>query len=516
MKELYLIGLDYGTESARGVAINARTGDVEGSETHAYRHGVMTDALPSGTKLPASWALQNAADYTEAAEVLLGALGRGRQVQGIGIGFTASSPLPALADGTPLSEDYPEEPHAYVKLWKHQAAQAWADRINASGGQFLQNFGGRLSSEWLLPKAAQLADEAPRLWREADRFIEAGDWLTWRLTGREARSAGFAAYKAQYQPDLGYPCDVVPGLAGKLTPPIPIGAPVGPLTLSWRQRCGIRGAAVVAAAVIDSHVVMPAVGAVETGTLVGALGTSAVFLLLDNQRRALPVGIEGVAQDGVMPGLWCYEAGQAGFGDTLAWFVRNFPRAEQASDSFAQYNAAAAALQVGENGLIALDWWNGCRVPYSDSALSGALIGMTLRTSAVDIYRGLLESLCYGSRCIIDHLTAGQAPIDRIILTSGLSQNNSLLMQLMADVVGRGIEVPQLPHATAVGAAIHGAVAAGVAPNYADGARLYGAKEFTHYAPRPHAVAAYAKLYEQYRILGADSFVRSAMHVLRL
>jgi L-ribulokinase len=511
----YLIGLDYGTESARGVVIDAHTGRIEASSTHPYSLGVMTQALPNGGKLPPEWALQNAPDYVEAAEVLLRALGRGKQVRGIGLGFTASSPLPARFDGTALSVLLPDEPHAYVKLWKHHAAQPWADRINAGAVGFLEDFGGKLSSEWLLPKAAQIADEAPHIWAATDRFIEAGDWLVWQLTGQETRSLGFAAYKAQYRPGVGYPSDAVPDLLRKLSEPVPVGRPAGALTEAWRNRCGIAGEAIVAVAVIDSHVLMPAVGATEPGTLTGALGTSAAYLLLDNQRRPLPAGIEGVARDGVLPGYWCYEAGQAGFGDMLAWFVRTFPRAEGMEENFARYNAAADALRPGQNGLLALDWWNGCRVPLGDSLLSGLLLGLNLSTSAVDIYRALLEALCFGARSIVDHLAAGSAPIERIVLASGLSQNNPLLMQLMADVLRRDVSVPQIPHATAVGAAIHGAVAAGVISNYAEGARRYGAKSFSRYRPNLAAGRIYETIYEKYRALGSDERVQRTMRALR-
>jgi L-ribulokinase len=508
----YIIGLDYGTLSARGVLVDAVTGKIEGSHTHAYRHSVMSETLPNGLKLPPSWALQNARDYTEAAEAILGAIGRGKLVHGIGLGFTASSPLPARGDGTPLSELHPGNPHAYVKLWKHQAAQPWAARINAKGGDFLRPFGGKVSAEWLLSKAAQIADEDPELWATAERFIEAGDWLVWRLTGQEVRSLGFAAYKAQYAPNVGYPHNIVPHLQEKLRDPLPVGSAAGALSAEWRQRTGILGDAIVAVAVIDSHVVMPAVGGVEPGTLVGALGTSAAFLLLDDRSRPLPFGIEGVAKDGVLPGFWCYEAGQAGFGDTLDWFVRTFPKDPAANRNFDLYNAAAAQLSPGQNHLVALDWWNGCRVPFGDSSLSGLLVGLNMKTTAGDIYRALLESLCYGTRNIVEHLSAGGAPIGRILLTSGLSQSNPLLMQLMADVLERDIQVPQINHATAVGAAIHGAVAAGVVRSYAEGAQRYGAASQLLYQPNLEAAAAYKTLYQQYRSLGSDAAVKSAMH----
>ena len=174
MKPGHLIGLDYGTLSARGVLVDAITGKIEASHAHAYRHGVMSTALPDGTKLPPFWALQNAPDYAEAAEAILGAIGRGKIVHGIGLGFTASSPLPARADGAPLSAAHPSDPHAYVKLWKHQAAQPWAARINAAGGEYLTAFGGKLSAEWLLAKAAQIADEAPELWAEDGSIHRSG------------------------------------------------------------------------------------------------------------------------------------------------------------------------------------------------------------------------------------------------------------------------------------------------------------------------------------------------------
>jgi L-ribulokinase len=294
MSETFVIGLDFGSESARGTLIEASTGRQAAYHVHAYRHGIMTEALPGGRRLPAGFALQAAADYLEAAKIILTAIGAARNVAGIGVDFTASSPMPALADGRAMSEVTPDDPHAYVKLWKHAAAQPYAEAINA-GGSYLANFGGKVSGEWLLAKAAQIAAEAPDVWRRCDKFIEAGDWLVWRLTGREARSLDFAAYKAQYESHAGYPDGIAPGLAEKLSEPEPVGSAAGPLSNEWRERTGVRGEAVVAVAVIDSHVVLPAVGAYGPGVLVGALGTSAAYLLLDDQDRPMPPAIEGRA-----------------------------------------------------------------------------------------------------------------------------------------------------------------------------------------------------------------------------
>lgn len=509
-----VIGLDFGSESARGVRLDDQSGRLEASETYAYRHGIMTQALADGTVLPPSWALQDADDYLEAAHHLLERLGRERRVSGIGVAFTASTVLPCRADGTPLSRRHRAAPHAYVKLWKHAASQPWADRITAAGGAFLDDHGGRLSANGLIARAAEMAEMAPTLWAEAERFIEAADWLVWQLTGWAGRSLAFARYKAHHRPDGGYPSHLVPGLAAKLGAPQPIGTAAGTLTPAWRERTGVQGDAIVAVPVIDSHAAVPAVGAVEAGTLVGALGTSAVFMLLDDRARPLPAGIEGVARDGVLPGFWCFEAGQAGFGDTLAWVVRQAPRAVTLGDSFASYNAAAAAYRPGATGLLALDWWTGCRVPHGDALLSGLLVGLTLQTSPLDIYRALLESLSLGARSIVDHLQAGAAPVGRVVMTSGLSLANPLLMQIMADVLGRPVHVPEIEHLTAVGAAIHGAVAADVVPDYRAGSQRFGATTARLYRPDPSTAAAYERLAAIYRALGADPALRSHMHAL--
>ena len=514
MDATYLIGLDFGTESARGVLIDSSTGEQIANHIHPYRHGVITTQLGAATPLPPSYALQDPADYLEAAADILATIGRGRHVLGIGLDFTASSPMPARHDGVALATLFPAEPHAYVKLWKHAAAQPYAEDITAKGGTYLTNFGGKVSGEWMLAKAAQIEAEAPAVWAATDRFIEAGDWLVWQLAGRELRSLDLAAFKAQYAASAGYPADVVPGLHRRLAAPVPVGTSAGILTPAWRDRTGIRGEPAVAVAAIDSHVVLPAVGVTRPGILTGALGTSAGYLLLADRPHPLPNGIEGMAEGAALPDFWCYEAGQAGFGDTLAWFVRSFPRGRDLDETFRLYNEEAARLAPGDNRLVALDWWSGNRVPHADSRLGGLIAGFNLATTAGGIYRALLEALCYGSRTIVDHLLAGRLPIDRVILTSGLALRNPLLIEIMADVLGRDIEVPDIANPTSVGAAIHGAVAAGAVADFAEGARRFGAKAHRIYHPNPAHTAVYDRLYDEYSALSRDATLRGAMHAL--
>jgi L-ribulokinase len=510
----YLIGLDYGSESARGVLVDAETGQQVAHHVHPYRYGIMTDVLPDGSRVPSGFTLQNADDYTEAAVDILSQLGRGRTIAGIGLGFTASSPLPARADGVPLSRLYPGDPHAYVKLWKHNA-QAYADSINARPGPFLDNFGGRVSGEWLLAKAAQIAAEAPDVWTATDRYIESGDWLVWQLTGHEARGLGFAAFKAQFSAATGYPNGIVNGLQGRLSIPLPVGSAAGALSAGWRDVTGIQGAAVVAVAVIDSHVLLPAIGAVSPRCFVGALGTSAAYLYLGNEYRPLPPGIEGVAFDGSVRQLWCYEAGQPSFGDTLAWFVRTFPRGADMPASFLAYNEEAAGLEPAAGRLVAIDWLGGNRVPFADGNLSGLLAGLTRQTTAGEIYLALMEGLCFGARTIFDLFPAGGLPVDRVLMASGLARANPLLVQMMADILDCVVEVPDIENATAVGAAIHGAVASGVVETYAEGAARLGAQRFTRIEPRAKSACRYRSVYEVYRGLTSGGAVHPAMHALR-
>lgn len=509
-----IIGLDFGSASARGVVVDVETGQQVASHVHDYRHDTLSTALPCGAPLPHGWALQVAPDYIEATENILAIIGKGKRVLGIGIGFTASSPMPTTADGTPLSTLHPNDPHAYVKLWKHSAAQPQADRINEKGGAFLGRFGGKLSGEWLLAKAAQITEEAPESWDRTERFIEAGDWLVWQLSGKEVRSLGFAAYKAQYDVVDGYPKDIVPDLGARLGTPEPVGTTAGNLTQDWYTRTGIIGPCAIAVSVIDSHVVLPAIGAVEDGCFIGALGTSAVSLMLTSDYRPLPKGIEGMAFDGSIRGLWCYEAGQSSFGDMLSWFVQSFPKGEDSNASFVQYNKAAAKLVPGKNGLVVLDWWNGNRVPHANSALSGLLLGLTNQTDPVDIYRALIESLCYGMRQVVNLYETGGFQINRVVMTSGLASRNPLLVQIMADVLGRDIDVPNIANPTAVGAAIHGAVAAGVVKDFASGAARFGAKSSLTYTPDAQVFTLYSAIYKQYEALANDLVIAAAMKTL--
>jgi L-ribulokinase len=535
----FAIGVDFGTESARGVLVDVGDGRIVTTATYAYPHGVIDRALPGAdAPLPPDWALQHPGDWLEGLRVLLRAMAAAAPADaiiGIGIDFTSCTVMPTTADGTPLCllSDYRAEPHAWPKLWKHHAAQPYADKINTTAGTpegaFLELYGGRTSSEWSWAKAWQVAAEAPHVARAAGRWIEGGDWIVWQLIGEEVRSACQAGYKAHWQKDTGYPPASywaalhpdLPAFLEKLGPtPQPVSARAGGLCAAWAQTTGLRADTPVAVAVIDAHAAVPAVGAAEAGHLVAIMGTSTCHLIVSDDRRAVR-GISGVVEDGILPGFFGYEAGQASVGDIFQWFVRTAVPATYAAPTesgvsvsgepptlgaiYDRLESEAARLAPGQSGLLALDWWNGCRTPLVDADLSGLLVGLTVTTEPHEIYRALLESTAFGTRRVIETFEDGGVPVRHVHACGGLAERNPLLLQITADIIGRDVLAAAVPHASAVGAAIYAAVAAGARaggyPTMAEAVARMGRAERVVYRPRPSACRVYEDLYRDYRDL---------------
>jgi L-ribulokinase len=544
----YAIGIDFGTESGRAVVVDAGTGAELASAVHAYANGVIDRRLPApddDVALGQDWALQDPDDYvaTIRAAVPRAITSAGidaADVVGLGIDFTSCTMLPTTAEGAPLCTipELRREPHAWVKLWKHHAAQPEADRINAvaeaRGEPWLPRYGGRISSEWFIAKSLQILDEAPAVYRAADRLIEGADWVVWRLTGHETRNACTAGYKAIWSKADGFPSRdffgaLHPGLAGivdeRMSRTIdPLGGRAGGLTAEAAAWTGLPAGTPVAVANVDAHVSVPAVGVTRPGTLVAVMGTSTCHLILGD-RLALAEGMCGVVEDGIVPGFYGYETGQNAVGDIFGWFARTavppdvHERARAAGvDVLRAVEDDAARLRPGESGLVALDWWNGNRSILVDTDLSGLLVGATLATTPGDIYRSLLESTVFGTRRIIESLEDAGVPVERIVACGGLPDRSRLLMQLTADITGREVEVAASSQAPAVGAAMYGAVAAGAASGGHDsieaavaamarpGSRTY----------RPVAADAptYDRLYAEYVALH-DHFGRGGNDVMK-
>ncbi len=542
----YSVGIDFGTESARTVLVDLSNGEEVATAVFSYVDGVIDEKLPgTDIRLEPDWALQNPADYVKAVEVtiprVLAESGvDGDDVIGIGIDFTSCTMLPTKLDGTPLCDlsEYRSNPHAWVKLWKHHAAQPEADHLDAVarelGEPWLSRYGGKISSEWFFPKVLQILHDAPELYDGADRLIEGADWIVWQLTGVETRNACTAGYKAIWEKRTGFPRpDFFAALHPRLRDVVAekmsdrlwmLGARAGGLTAQMAAATGLREGTAVAVANVDAHVSVPAATVTEPGRMVMIMGTSICHMVLGTQQRIVP-GMCGVVEDGIVPGLFGYEAGQSCVGDHFAWFVANCVPADYQHDAERRginlhqlLEEKAAALRPGESGLLALDWWNGNRSVLVDVDLTGLLIGATLATKPEEIYRALIEATAYGTRMIVETFEQSGVAVEELVAAGGLPERNKLLMQIYADVTGREIKLAGTPQAGALGSAMHGAVAAGsVAGGYDDirqaTARMAHLKDES-YVPNADNGRIYDQLYAEYVTLH-DYFGRGANDVMK-
>ncbi len=540
----YALGIDFGTLSARALVAEIGTGRELAGAAMDYPHRVMDVALPDGTRLPPDWALQHPQDYADALcrvipEALEQAGVAASDIVGVGVDFTACTMLPVDESFTPLclKPEWAGNPHAYVKLWKHHAAQREADEINRVARErseaFLARYGGKTSSEWMFPKIWQILNEAPDVYRATHRFVEAADWAVWLLTGSEAVSACAAGYKSLWSKRDGYPSrdffraldprleNVVQEKLGQFI--LPIGARAGAVTPEAAARTGLRAGTPVAVANVDAHVSLPPAGLTEPGDMLMILGTSTCHVMVGSEERPVP-GISGVVEDGVIPGLMGYEANQV-TGDHLNWFLdacvpeRDALEARERGVSLHRLlGDRAARLAPGQSGLLALDWWNGNRSILVDGGLSGLIVGLTLTTRPEEIYRALIEATAFGARTIHEAFERGGVAIKNLYACGGIARKDPFFMQIYADVTGREIRVARSAQAPALGSAMFGAVAAGrEAGGYGsirEAAREMGGLTDAVYRPVPENRRVYDRLFEEYTRLH-DWFGRGGDDVMK-
>jgi L-ribulokinase len=544
----YAIGVDFGTESGRAVLVDVSNGNELATAVYPYQNGVIDEKLPISGKtirLEPDWALQDPEDYLRTFQATIPAVIKqagisAEDVIGVGIDFTACTMMPVKADGTPLCTlaQYRKNPHAWVKLWKHHAAQPEADQINETARRlnqkWLDKYGGKISSEWFFSKTLQILNEAPEIYLSADRLLEAADWVVWQLTGVETRNSCTAGYKAMWSKREGFPPNeyfaaLDPRLEKvidtKMTRAISsIGQRAGGLTALAAAWTGLKPGTAVAVANVDAHVAVPAATVTETGRMVMIMGTSICHMVLGNTEHLVP-GICGYVEDGIIPGLFGYEAGQSCVGDHFAWFVENCVPAryeheakERGIDIHQLLEEKAARLKPGESGLLALDWWNGNRSVLVDVALTGLLLGATLATKPEEIYRALIEATAYGTRVIVEAFQKNGVPVNEMVACGGLPEKNKLLMQIYADVTGRELKVTASKQTPALGSAMFGAVAAGKAvggyDTIFDAARYMARLKDEVFKPIPTNQKVYDQLYAEYLRLH-DYFGRGGNNVMK-
>jgi L-ribulokinase len=526
----YSIGLDYGTNSVRCVIVDTANGRELGTCVYEYetgQAGILLDPADHNV------ARQNPADYLKGAEVTVaGAIAQARQAEpafdpknivGIGVDTTGSTPLPVDRNGTPLAmlDAFKGNINAHAWLWKDHTGYAEAAEITELAKrdrpQYLAKCGGTYSSEWFFSKILHCLRADPTVYDAAYTWVEHADWLPAVLTGtdhpdqiRRCRCA--AGHKAMFSdswggyPDAEFLADLDPKL-GQLRKTLgdrtyAVDQAAGKLTAAWATQLGLPAGIPVAMGAFDAH--LGAVGSgIKGGVLVKIIGTSTCDMVVAPSNVSLPdiPGICGIVDGSILPGYYGLEAGQSAVGDIFNWFVNYLQPGGKESGSHASLTERAAKLKPGQSGLLALDWNNGNRTILVDQRLTGLLVGQTLHTKPEEIYRALIEATAFGALTIINRFEEFSVKISEVVNCGGIAEKNAMLMQIYADVTGREMKISRSAQTCALGSAVAAAVVGRAHPSYEKAqAAMCGIKTQT-YKPIAAHHKVYQKLYKLYRRL---------------
>jgi L-ribulokinase len=536
MDNQFVIGVDFGSDSVRAVVVNAQTGETVGTHVHEYarwKQGLYCNPALSQFR-------QHPLDYQEGLEAtILGALNQApdhvrARVVGISIDTTGSTPCPVDETGLPLAlrPDFEENPNGMFHLWKDHTAEA--EEINnlahAWETDFTKYVGGIYSSEWFWAKMLRTLRVDAAVREHAYSWVEHCDWVSALLTGNTnplslKRSRCAAGHKALWHAEFdGLPSQefltkldpLLTGIRERLfSKTYTSDEPMGNLSLEWAEKLGLSTSVVVGVGAFDAH--MGAVGAeIEPYAFVRIIGTSTCDILIAPNEEIdgrLIKGICGQVDGSVAPGMVGLEAGQSAFGDVYAWFARIIidpvrellgnEAAETLSKKLIPHLAdLASELPVTATDIIALDWINGRRTPDVNHSVKAAIAGLNLAADAPKIFKALVEATAFGSRAIVDRFTEEGVPIKKVIAIGGVAKKSAFVMQTLADVLNRPIQVANADQACALGAAMCAAVAAGVHPDLETAQNAMGSGFDVTYHPRPEQVATYEILYRRYLTLG--------------
>lgn len=545
----YSIGLDFGSLSGRAVMIAVADGKEIASVTFDYPDAVIDAVLPgTDRKLPADFALQNPSNFEAAVIKLLRDLViqsgvPGENIIGIGVDATASTVLPVDEAFTPLCyhPEYRNNPHSWMKMWKHHSTQDQADWINREARRlnepFLMRCGGKVSAEWYYPKLLETLEKAPEVFEGATYFVELGDWIVFLLTGEKKRSSAIASLHANWDAELGGPSDsFLETLSPKMkkavaqnaeVPIVDVFTKAGGLRKELAEKTGLPEGTAVSMAFTDSPVALFSLGITgeDTGALI--LGTSSVYMQLSKQQHYIP-GAMAAVKDQLLPGFYGNMFGQSAVGDVYSWFATNavpyryYLEAQENDESiFDVLNRYMGQLNPADLTVYALDWLNGSRSLLQDTQLTGAIFGLTLGTKPEHLYHSLVEATAFELKTILDAMTQKGVPLKRIYACGGITRKSPVIMQLFANVLSIPIYTVASKEAVGRGAAILGAVAAGAeGGGYAsivEASKAMHCKVADCYQPQRDKASVYADRYHRYKelycIFGEEK--RAIMHAMK-
>ena len=536
----YVIGLDFGTDSCRALIVDVRNGDEVATGISFYprwKAGLYCDAQSNRYR-------QHPLDYiesmTEAVHTALSHLTEEEIASICGLCFDTTGSTPALTDcnGMPLAlnPEFAEEPDAMFILWKDHTAVREAEQINALMKErnldYLLYEGGTYSSEWVWSKVLHVINTNSRVKEAVYSWTEHCDWMTGLVTGntipeKMLRSRCAAGHKAMWHERwLLSSSEVLLELNPSLNRILPhlftqtytSDTRAGTLTAEWAGKLGLPQGIAVAVGALDAH--MGAVGAsVASGVLTRIMGTSTCDIMVAEKHEIGDRCIEGICGqvDGsVLPGFIGLEAGQSAFGDIYAWFrkfmswpLKNIPEGEakqKVMDTMLiELTREAQALKLSENDIVALDWMNGRRTPYADQNVKGMIAGLTLGSTAPEVFKALVEATAFGSRRIVEHMKAQGLHIDSVNGIGGISKKAPFVMQTLADVLNMPIRIVRSQQTCALGAAMFAAVAAGVYRDIMEAMKYMGSDVEVEYKPDTRRVRVYETLYKKYLELAKNA-----------
>lgn len=538
MKKQYVIGLDYGSDSARALIVDVATGKEMASSVKYYPRWMDGKyCVPAKNQYR-----QHPKDYLEVMEAtIVEALGQcdpsiSENVVGISFDTTGSTPALTDANGTPLAmlPEFDENPNAMFILWKDHMAVKEADEINELARTWDVDFtkyeGGIYSSEWVWAKVLHALRKDEAVKNATASWIEYCDWLPAVLTGKTAlkelkRSRCAAGHKALWHTDWnGLPpeeflVELGPELKGLrknlFEETYTSDEAFGTITPEWADKLGLPKDVVVGVSAFDAH--MGAVGAeIEANTFVRIMGTSTCDIMVSPEEELgdkLISGICGQVDGSVIPGMVGLEAGQSAFGDVYAWFknvlvwplqfIEDKDQAKIIEDKIIPaLSAEAAKIPIEESTILATDWLNGRRTPDANQNVKGSITGLNLGSSAPRIFRALVEATAYGSKAIVQRFLDNGVKVDTVVAIGGVAKKSDFVMQTLADVLDMPIKVARSEQSVALGAAMFAAVASGAHKNIAEAQKSMGQGFEKEYKPIAKNVQAYQKLYTKYLSLG--------------
>lgn len=534
----FVIGIDFGTDSVRSLIVNANNGEEIAASVHYYprwRDGLYCN--PSENQFR-----QHPLDYVESLEHTVKECLRKagdqvrKNIKGISVDTTGSTPIAVNKSGTPLSltQEFKDNPNAMFVLWKDHTSVREAAEINEHAKKFdtnyLQFVGGIYSSEWFWAKLLHVLRKDESVRKATYSWVEHCDWIPFLLTGGNdvaqlKRGVCSAGHKALWSEKFnGLPPDdffaslnpMLKGFTSRLfKDTYTSDKPAGTISKEWAERLGLPGNVMIGIGAFDCH--MGAVGGqIEPYYLSKVMGTSTCDMMVIPRAEMgdkLVKGICGQVDGSILPGMIGLEAGQSAFGDTYAWYknllmwpVRKFlgASADNIEDKIiAALTEEASKLQPDEDAELAVDWLNGRRTPDADQTLTGAMTGLNLGTDAPRMFRSWVEATCFGAKAIVERFNHENVPVKGLIGLGGVARKSPYIMQVMADVMNMPIKIHKSEQTCAMGAAMFAATVAGIYPNAEAAMNTMGQGFDLNYKPDPSRTSVYEKRYRKYLSFGS-------------